>query len=395
MDRLAVGCPIHRYPTDGARSLGLDPVLDDALEQDQPVRLEYPHGGQCWLVTRYDDVRTVYSSKIFSRSGNAPRITASPLFAGGLATMDDAVHLKVRRIVTAELNRRMGSIRSSAESIMTERLSPLREGVGIDYVADVAKPYSIRVLGELLRIPTEDDANLIGWVCALLADDFVPNAEANAESAVKDMGRYVMELVTARGENLGDDVVSDFIRHDGLSYLDVVTIVFGLIIAGFESTAHMLSKMVFQLLIRPDLWSALQENPDRIPGAVEELLRTISLGGGEAIPWLVREPISLGGMDMAAGDYVMPSTGAANRDGLVFEDPDQIVFGRSQKQHLTFGYGTSYCLGSQVAKVELEVGLSTIFREYPTLQLAVSPEGIRWPSGSAVWQLAELPVSLA
>ncbi|MFD6357681.1 cytochrome P450 [Nocardia tengchongensis] len=277
---------------------------------------------------------------------------------------------------------------------MTDLLSPLREGVGIDYVADVAKPFSIRVLGKLLGIPVEDDEKLIGWVSALLADDFAPNAEANAESAVKDMGRYVMELVTARGENLGDDLVSDFIRHDGLSYLDVVTVAFGLIIAGFESTAHMLSKMVFQLLIRPDLWTVLTESPDRIPSAVDELLRTISLGGGEAIPWLVREPVSLGGVDMAAGDYVMPSTGAANRDGLVFDDPDQIVFGRSQKQHLTFGYGTSYCLGSQVAKVELEVGLGLLVREYPGLRLTTAPESIGWPAGSAVWRLAELPVAL-
>ncbi|MFJ9370592.1 cytochrome P450 [Nocardia sp. NPDC101769] len=256
------------------------------------MRLDYPHGGQCWLVTGYDDVRTVYSSKNFGRSADAPRITACPLFAGGLATMDDSVHLKLRRTVTAELNKRMGSIRSSAESIMADRMSALRDGGTIDYVAEVAKPYSIRVLGELLNISADDDEKLIEWVCALLADDSIPDAAARAESAGKRLGRRVMELVTTRSENLGDDVVSDFIRHDALSYIDVVMIVFGLIIAGFESTAHMLSKMVFQLLLRPDLWAALQEDPSRIPGAVEELLRTTSLGGGEAIPWLTAARVS-------------------------------------------------------------------------------------------------------
>ena len=156
----------------------------------------------------------------------------------------------------------------------------------------------------------------------------------------------------------------------------------------------MIGKAVLRVLIEPELRGALRERPESIAEAVEELLRTTALAGGESLPWIVREPVQLAGIDMAPGDYVMPAVGAANLDPRVFDDSANIVFGRPPRAHMAFGHGTRYCLGAQIARMELQVAVGTVVSRYPGMRLAVPAEEIEWRSGSAVWQLARLPIRL-
>ncbi|MBL1077525.1 cytochrome P450 [Nocardia sp. 2] len=364
-------------------------------------RVQYPYGDVAWLVTGYEDVRTVYSQKAFSRTGmsqdSAPRLTAGLLLQGGIGSLDDSIHLKLRRVIGRELtSARMTSLRAATAALMGRRLAELAATGGGDYVSVVAKPFSLNVLGELVGIPESDQPDVGAWVSALLSDASASEAGArDAQAALEDLGRYVLKLLAARKADPAADFVSDLIRHGAdLEKWEIVTVVFALVVGGYESSAHMLGKVILRLLLSPGLWTELRESPERIPAAVDELLRTITLAGGEGLPWRVREPVRLGGVDMAPGDYVVPAIGAANLDASVYPDPERIDTARNAKPHMAFGYGTRYCLGSPVARMELEVGIGALLRDYPDARLAVPPEQVPWQSGTAVWQLAELPIIL-
>ncbi|WP_297627167.1 cytochrome P450 [Nocardia sp.] len=375
--------------------------MDEVRGSGGVARVQYPYGDAAWLVTGYEDVRTVYSKKAFSRTGmskeSAPRLTAGLLLQGGIGSLDDSIHTKLRRVIGRELTgARMATLRTATQAIMARRLAELDRSAESDYVSVVAKPFSLNVLGELVGISEADQPAVGDWVSGLLTDASESDAGARgAEAALQDLGKYVLRLIAERKAAPTGDFVSDLMQHgDDLEKWELVTVVFALIVGGYESSAHMLSKIVLRLLLSPGLWDMLREHPDRIPGVVDELLRTISLAGGEGLPWRVREAVRVGGVDMQPGDFVVPAIGAANLDPSVFADPERIDSERMAKPHMAFGYGTRYCLGSQIARMELEVGVETLLREYPHARLAVAAEEIRWNSGSAVWQLAELPINL-
>ncbi|GGN72003.1 cytochrome P450 [Nocardia rhizosphaerihabitans] len=376
--------------------MNLDPVLEEVRRSGRIAKLQLPHGVPCWVVTGYEDARTVYSSKAFTRTGmandTAPRLTAGLLLQGAIGSQDDDVHLKLRRAIMRELNaERVSRLRISAESIMTELLDAQVAGGGGDFVSEIARPFAVRVLCELLGVPPSDQGQLINWVGLLLAADGVDPAAVGA--AATEAGQYIVGLIRRRRVEPGDDLVSAFAdRSSGLDTREAATIVFALVMGGFETTAHMLSKMVLRLLVQQELWRTLRARPDLVPSAVEELLRTISVAGGEGIPWMVREPVTLAGVDMLPGDYVLPAVGAANLDSRVFDAPEEVQLDRNGKTHLTFGYASHFCVGAPIARMELEVALSALIASHPDIGLAVEPAEVRWRSGSAVWELESLPL---
>ncbi|GAB2568088.1 cytochrome P450 [Nocardia heshunensis] len=393
-------CPIFHYPSDTARSLELDPVLVTVAEAGGIAKLQLPHGDPCWVVTGWADTRTVYSSKAFTRVGMAdeaaPRLTAGLLLSGAIGGQEDAVHVKLRRAIQRELTaERLAGLRTRAEAIMAELLEAMTLSAGGDYVSMVAKPFAMRVLCELLGVPDQDRDQLVAWVSALLTGAAEGTDPDTIGTAAKDAGRYIVTMIRERRVTPGPDLVSAFAaRSDELDTREVATIVFALVMGGFETTAHMLSKLVLRLLQRPDLARALRESPELLPSATEELLRTTAIAGGEGIPWRVREPIILAGVTMMPGEYVLPAVGAANFDPTVFADPDEIHLDRNGKTHLTFGHAAHFCIGSQIARMELEVGLGALLRVCPEASLAIAHEDVAWHSTSAVWELAELPLKL-
>ncbi|WP_433665852.1 cytochrome P450 [Nocardia sp. CA-136227] len=393
--------PLHKFPSRSQRSLGLDPVLDEVRKSDGLARLQLPFGDPCFVVTGYDDARQVYSDKRFSRTGMAseaaPRLTAGVLLQGAIGGQSDSDHLKLRKATLREMDSaRIDRLEARAESIMAELLSSMAANGGGDYVSEIAKPFAVAVLCELLGLPRSDHDRLTSWVSALLNDSSVGDATVENHAAVaKDVGQYVLALIRERRVTPGDDLISALAgRRDELNTREVATIVFALIIGGFETTAHMLSKFVLRLLSQPDLWATLRARPESIAAAVEELLRTTSIAGGEALPWEVREPVTLAGVEMCPGQFVLPAVGAANLDPIVFDEPEKVDFDRAPKGHLTFGFGSHFCLGSTIARMELRVALEALVKEYPGAALAVPAHDTRWRQGSAVWELLNLPIGL-
>ncbi|WP_158660764.1 cytochrome P450 [Nocardia seriolae] len=375
-------------------------MLTAVQEAGGVAKLRLPHGNPCWVVTGWSDTRTVYSSKAFTRVGMAdeaaPRLTAGLLLAGAIGGQDDAVHLKLRRAIQRELTpERLALLRTRADAIMIELLDAMIVSGGGDYVSMVAKPFAVRVLCELLGVPDADREQLVAWVSALLTGAAEGTDPEAIGIAAKDAGKYIVAMIRERRRTPGSDLVSAFAtRADELDTRELATIVFALVMGGFETTAHMLSKLVLRLLQRPDLWHTLCERPELLPSATEELLRITAIAGGEAIPWQVREEVTLAGVTMVPGEYVLPAVGAANFDPTAFPNAEEILLDRNGKTHLTFGHATHFCIGSQIARMELEVGLGALLRTCPRTNLAIAPEEVTWRSMSAVWELAELPLKL-
>ncbi len=167
----------------------------------------------------------------------------------------------------------------------------------------------------------------------------------------------------------------------------------GLLVAGYETTASELAHGVLLLLRHPGQLAALRDDPARLPVAVEEVLRCVPLSNGLAAIRIATEDVELGGVVVRAGEAVLPLTASANRDRDVFTEPERFDLTRAPNPHLAFGHGVHHCLGAQLARLELTVGIAALLRRFPGLRLAVDDEDLTWKPAMALNVLAALPVA--
>jgi cytochrome P450 len=395
---------IVEFPT-VAPMLHHDPALD-RWRRDEPVRkIQLPYGRWCWIVTRYDDVKLVLTDPRFSRRAaaqdDAPRKTAGVIQRGSLASMDGPDHLRLRRLVSRALTvRHMEMLRPHTQEVTTRFLEAMVAAGGTrDVVSELARPVPIAVICEMLGIPYADRERFIGWADAYLATTPADaDAVTMADTARDHLFRYLGELVAARRRAPTDDLLSGLVAaRDGGDSLDeheLLSLSFTLLAGGFETTATMIAKSVLVLLLHPDQVSTLRAQPNLWPNAVDELLRFIPLGAGNALPLEVLEDVELSGVSLRAGDYVMTSPAAANFDEAQFDAPERLDVQRNEAAHFSLGFGGHYCLGANLAKMELHVALQSLFARFPEVSLAVDDEALEWRTSTAVWGVESLPVTL-
>ena len=189
-------------------------------------------------------------------------------------------------------------------------------------------------------------------------------------------------LVTARDED-----------PDAITEGELQSLLMAILVAGYETTANQLGKFVLCLLERPEQLQILREHPELMANAVEELMRFIPLSAGSQLAYLATEDVEIGGVLIRAGEGVMPSTASANRDESVFAHADQVDVERTDIFQLGFGHGVPLLPGRALARVELQVALTSLFARFPDLRLAVPAAEVPWKDGSAVWGLeASLPL---
>jgi cytochrome P450 len=217
-----------------------------------------------------------------------------------------------------------------------------------------------------------------------------------------DMSAYVRDLAGRRRAEPADDLITGLtLAHstdsDRLSDVELVTMVLSLMIAGHETTAHLIGNGVLALLTHPGQLGLLREEPELMPGAVQELLRYC----GPIVSAMVRyagEEVKLGDTLIERGDRVQVVLAAANHDPRRFEDPERLDVTRKPDgagiQHLAYSYGAHYCLGASLANQEAEVALAGLLTTYPGLALAAEPEDLEWKTIPSARQLVRLPVTL-
>ena len=397
-------CP---YPhTDfAAERLDLDPRYAELRKNDPVTRVTMPYGGDAWLVTRYEDVKTVLADPRFSRAAAAGRDIPRSLPLpdqqnASLLSLDPPEHSRLRRLVAGAFTvRRVRERRENIQRVVDELLDRMTgSGPTADLVAALAWPLPLTVICDVLGIPMDDQDRFREWIeqsVALSAQD--PELIKAADDA---LDAYLTRMIDERRKEGRDDLLGELVvardEGDRLSEEELVTFGVNLLIAGQETTAGEIGNFVHTLLSRPEHWEALVADPSLVPAAVEELLRITPLEasvGGLGFTRIATEDVELGGITIRAGDAVVAQNASANRDESVFDHPDELDFARPNTSHVTFGHGPHHCLGAPLARLELQVVLETLVRRLPGLRLAVPADAVEWTENRAVRGPRVLPVT--
>lgn len=393
------------FPSVAEQSLTPDPLLDELRRQAPVVRIRAPYGGECWLVTRYDDVRSVQTDPRFSRQAmvgkDVARTAPYALQGGSIVEMDPPEHTRVRRIVSKAFTaKRVEALRPRAQEIVNALLDDLMkagtDGAAVDLVDGLALPLPIAMICELLGVPFEDRSTFGAWARVFMSST-AHTAEEMLEAHDQLMD-YLAGLVAARRARPTDDLLATLVtardEGDALAEDELVNLGFSLLVGGFETTAAQMGKFILFLLLHPDQLALLRARPDLTASAVEELLRLIPLSSGTSLAWLATDDVELGGVTVRAGDAVMASAAAANLDESVFDEPERFDITRDPNPHVAFGHGAHFCIGAHLARMELQVAIGALVARFPDLRLAVPAGEVPWRVGSAVWGLEHLPVLL-
>ncbi|MEW2401845.1 cytochrome P450 [Streptomyces sp. NPDC046862] len=388
------------YPF-AAEKLDLSPLYS-ALREEQPLsRIQLPYGEPAWLATRHADARFVLSDPRFSRNEalrrDEPRMRSFPTPPDALMIMDPPEHSRLRRLASKAFTvKRVEDWRPRAERIAADLADGmLAKGAPSDLVTDFALPLPISVISALLGVPSEDRGDFHVW-----AEAFISTTKYTAEEAAKhreSLTAYMAGLIAEHRENPRDDLIGDLVaardEDDRLSEDELQTMLSGILVGGFETTATQITNFVYVLLTHPEQLAALRADLDRIPQAVEELLRFVPLSIGTTFARYALEDVEVGGVTVRAGEPVMVALHSANRDESVFTCPHQLDLERREAAHVAFGGGIHHCLGSPLARVELQVALHTLLTRFPGLRFHESEADVVWKTGVLTRGPERLPLT--
>lgn len=397
----ATGHTTRTYPFGPAEKLDVNPTYAELRRSEPLVRVEMPYGGEAWLATRYDDIKTVLADPRFSRAEtvgkDVPRTTPVIQPDASILGMDPPEHSRLRRLVAkAFTSRHIERLRPRAQAIIDELLDRMIEsGSPADLTESLSWPLPITVICEMLGVPVEDREHFRVWTDVLLS--FAGSDAERITDARENINAYLADLIARRRAEPADDLLGQLVaaRDDGNRLTEQELVIFGvtLLVAGHETTANQTGNFVYTLLTRPELWQVLVDDPDLVPQAVEELLRFTPLGASAGFPRIATEDLELGGQLVRKGDAVLVQMASANRDDAVFDRPDEIDFTRTDNPHVAFGHGVHHCLGAPLARLELQLAVGTLVRRLPGLHLAVPADEVPWRSNRLVRGVRALPVA--
>lgn len=398
-----MACPLtNGLPTQ--RESPFDPpAIFRTLQADQPIApMVFPDGARGWVVTGYDLVREILVDQRFSSqaalkhlafpsdraTGFNPEQDMPP---GQFEHMDPPEHTRFRKLLTADFTlRRMKALQPRLEEIAAERVAVMRrQGPPSDLVRDFSVPMSGQVICELLGIPRTELERFEADSAKLLNLNTAPE---EAMAALGDIVGLLGEVAMSKMAAPGDDLLTGLVSGGELTPDELMGVALLLLVAGHETSANMLSLGTYTLLTHPDQLARLRADESMIDGAVEELLRYLTIVhiGVQRTP---TEDVEINGVQMKAGETVLLHLPSANRDPKRFPDPDRLDVGRRALGHLTFSHGIHQCLGQQLARLELRVGYSTLLREFPDLRLAVPAEEIPMRDDMTIYGVHTLPVA--
>ncbi|MET9294262.1 cytochrome P450 [Streptomyces sp. NPDC003077] len=375
------------------------------LREESPVtRVVTPTGLDAWLVTRHADVREVLGDPVrFSnRPGQAAHVLAhlspdKPIEAEEFSRMDGPEHLRFRRVfgpVVSMMKRVEDEYRPLVQRVVDERLDALAEkSEPIELHEEFSKPITTAVIAELLGVPYAERGLFHRAAEALFSS--VTGADEVSEKR-ESLTEYVGRLVAQRRAERGTDMLSRLITKGEqadppMSDRELTAMGSGLLIAGYDTTASVITYGTLALLQQGEQFAALREDPSLAVNATEELVRYLGVGIG-----LMREATrdtEIGGVPIAKGEFVIAAVQSANHDPSQFTDPGRLDVTRSTKGHLGFGHGPHQCVGQQIARIELQSVLATLARRVPSLRLAVPFEEIEFKRDTVVLGPARLPVT--
>ncbi|MER0444048.1 cytochrome P450 [Streptomyces sp. Edi4] len=373
--------------------------LRDAPDSLRPVTLY--DGRRAWVVTKHETARALLADPRLSSDrthddfpATSPRFKAIRQNRQAFIGMDPPEHGPRRRMMISEFTvKRIKGMRPDIERIVHGFIDDmLASGPPADLVSQFALPVPSMVICQLLGVPYADHDFFQDASRRLLQAEDVAGASAARDDLQHYLDGLIAKMQSEPGPGLLNKLVTHQLAEGGIDREELISSALLLLVAGHETTASMTSLSVITLLEHPDQHAALRADPSLVPGAVEELLRVLAIAdiaGGR----LATADIEIDGQVIRAGEGVIVTNSIANRDASVFEDPDTLDVRRSARHHLSFGYGVHQCLGQNLARLELEVILTTLFDRIPTLRLAVPVERLTLRPGSTIQGVNELPVT--
>jgi len=378
------------------------------LREEAPVAWSRPF--QAWVLSRYDDVLEVLHDKRFSadrRDTQLMRFTRwtqrrDPDFLAfldrNLLMIDGPDHKRLRRLVAKAFTpRQVERLRPELQRLVDACLDPAAEGGRMEVMRDLAEPFPVAAIAALLGVPTQDRARFRAWSEALvgLLDPLqMPGGLAPARRAIHELNDYFRPFLEARRREPRDDLISAMIaaEEDGarLQQADLLALCALLLVAGHETTSNLIGNAVLTLLRHPDEHKRLRDDPALIHSAVDELLRFE--GPILATDRAVLEDMTFRGRHFRRGQFVLVLLAAANRDPAHFSEPDHLDLGRQENDHLAFGHGSHYCMGSQLAHLEAELALGSLVRRFP--HFSGAPDPLAWRTSMILRGPTAVPLRL-
>jgi cytochrome P450 len=369
------------------------------------VPARFPLVGNVWITTTHEaTARVLKDTAAFPlrRNGAVAGLQwwmpkSITMFSNNMLTSDEPDHTRLRSIVDEAFRRRaVLEMEPNISAIADDLAGQLfAEGTPADLVMRYARILPLSVICELLGLPLDDRPTFIGWA-NMLSRFTSPLGFVRALGAFKKMRRYMEERLIVAREQGGEGLIAELaqVEKEGgrISRDELVTMLFLLLIAGSETTTHLISGAVFELLREPARRDWLEADWSRAGLAVEEFLRFVS-PVQLSKPRFVRDDMELEGVRLKRGDRIMALIVAANHDPAANDHSEKLELERHPNRHLSFGTGIHFCLGHQLARTEAISALRALFTRHPKLQLAVAPSEIRWRKRPGLRSIEELPVA--
>lgn len=320
----------------------------------------------------------------------------NPIEPPSMLVTDPPEHTRLRRPVSRAFTpRALDALRTRIHEIADGLLRDLDGSTECDLIAGYASRIPIAVIAEMLAIPldemrylqgvAETTTRLIGSTTACWRDFRC------ATNALRGFDQYLAAHIDRlREHDTGNSIMSDVIHNGDLTEVELRMLAGLLVGAGFVTTTHVMGKAVVALVRHPDQLAALRANPEGWPNAIEEILRYDT--AGQLVPRVATEDADIQGYPVRAGEALFLLAGGANRDPASFEHPETFDITRANaREHISFGTGVHACLGATLARMELHIGLQSLFEHFPQLTLAGEPTS---NNSIGLHGLKHLPVSL-
>ena len=347
-----------------------------ALQAEGPIiKVRTDANDAAWLVTRHKQVNDLLIDRRLGRThpdpDNAPRFLDNPMLDLPRTSVDFTnereIHLRMRRHLAPYF---AGSYIATIESRISVNIHDwvevlAQKGPPVDMQTEFAQPMTMQMLCELLGVPQSERESFP----ELVRQAFSLADVANATSSNEVVYGYFRGLAARKRADPGEDIMSA-LASAGLDDQEITEMAVMLLYAAYGSTSNNLALGIARLCTDPQLREELVNNPDRMPDAVEECLRTAS-SGGFILPHYAREDIELNDVTIRKGDLVLLDYALANFDEEVFPEPDRFDIDRNPNPHMTFSHGIWFCIGARLARSQFRIAFNALLSHFPNMRLAV------------------------
>ncbi|KUO16655.1 cytochrome P450 family protein [Streptomyces dysideae] len=381
-----------------------------ALRETAPVcPLSPPHGVETYLITRHDDARAALADPRLSKDMYGAIDAYHRIFGDSSIALDDNMlfsdppkHTRLRRIVGNTFTpKRVESLRPRVQKVTEDLLDRCATSEPMDLLPEFCFPLPLNVICELLGVPENERKQAQEWSATVARTGFGPEARKALELAEGNLREYLADLIARKRQEPDGGLLSALAtardEEGALTDHELVSTAWVLLFAGHKTTAYQLGNAFYHLLAQPEQKRLAFQDARATAAAVEEIFRFETSVENSTFRF-AKEDIVIRDTLIPKGALVQVSITGANRDPDVFADPDRMDVTRPnvQSTHLTFGVGPHFCIGAPLARLEMQIALTSLFGRYPRMALAGAPEDARWLTVPfpAFRGLAELPVVL-